>query len=73
VPFSFLHYDEAPPRRSTVLRATMPKPTSPTLATKVAGRARAGPPVEASALGEAVALAVAVALAEADALAVDPK
>jgi hypothetical protein len=51
----------------------MPKPTSPTLATKVAGRARAGPPVEASALGEAVALAVAVALAEADALAVDPK
>ena len=51
----------------------MPKPTSPTLATKVAGRARAGPPVEASALGVAVALALAVALAEADALEVDPK
>ena len=60
---------DAPPRRSTVLSATRPDPTSPTVAAKVAGRARAGPPVEAS----AVDVAVAVALAEADPLAVDPK
>jgi hypothetical protein len=48
----------------------MPNPTSPTVATKVAGRARGVPPVEASAVDVAVAVALA---AEADALVVDPK
>ncbi len=54
-----MRYDEAPPRRSTVLSAAMPEPTSATVAAKVADTGRALPPVEAS----AVALAVAVGLA----------